>query len=157
MGIKARIATVSVTLLATSFIMPWEGKRNQAYLDTIAKPAVWTVCYGHTGRYAYKGAKYSDEKCKSILAEDVGTHYSGISRCMDTVRTPTSVQASALELAFNVGVGAFCSSTMSRKINAGDYKAACLELDKWVKAGGVTVRGLVNRRNASEQMCVRDI
>lgn len=157
MGIRTRISAAAVVAMATAFIMPWEGKRNSAYLDTIAKPSVWTVCYGHTGKYAYKGAKYSDAKCKDILAEDVGSHYAGIARCMDVANTPVSVQASSLELAFNVGVGAFCKSTMMRKIAAKDYKGACAELDKWVKAGGVTVRGLVNRRNASEEMCKRDL
>lgn len=156
-NVVAAGGTAAVMALATWFIMPWEGLRTTAYLDKLASPPVWTVCYGHTGKYAYQGASYSVEKCDAILKEDVGKHYDAIKPCINTQRTPVSVQASALELAFNVGSGAFCRSTMAKLINAGDYKAACGELDRWVKAGGVTVKGLVNRRNASEDMCVRDL
>lgn len=147
----------AVLAAATAFVMPWEGKENTAYLDRIASPAVWTVCYGHTGRYAYEGATYSDAQCRAILNEDVGAHYDRLAQCIDTMIVPVSVQASFLELGFNVGTGAACSSTMARKINAGDYEGACAELGRWVNAGGVVVRGLVNRRNASEEMCVGDL
>lgn len=149
--------SAAVIAMATTFIMPWEGKRNEAYLDRIASPAVWTVCYGHTGKYAYKGAKYSDSKCMDILREDVQTHYAGMEKCVRTDVVPVSVQASMLELFFNVGVGAGCGSTMTKLVNAGRYWDACRELDRWVKAGGVTVKGLVNRRNASREMCIKDL
>lgn len=150
-------AGAGVLALAVAFIMPWEGLENKAYLDRIASPAVWTVCYGHTGKYAYEGAEYTDAQCRAILNEDVGAHYDRLSACIDTFTVPVSVQASFLELGFNVGTGAACSSTMARLINAGQYEAACEQLGRWVNAGGREVRGLVNRRNASEEMCVRDL
>jgi len=53
---------------------------------------------------------------------------------------------------FNVGVGAFRSSSLLRKLNAGDYAAVPGELAKWNKArvaGVLTpVAGLSNRRAA---------
>lgn len=146
----------AVIALATPFIAGWEGKRNYAYLDTIAKPPVWTVCYGQTGPKAYKGAYYTDKECQGMLRESVGQYYARLDACMDDA-TPVSVQAALLELAYNAGTTAVCRSTAMRKANAGDYKGACAELDRWVKAGGVTVRGLVNRRNASQEMCERDL
>lgn len=149
-------AAAAVLALAVPFIAGWEGKRNHAYLDTIANPPVWTVCYGQTGSKAYKGAYYTDTECEAMLRQSVGEYYSRISACMsDSV--PISVQAALLELAYNVGSGAVCNSTAMRKANAGDYSGACAELDKWVNAGGKRVRGLVNRRNASQDMCMRDI
>ena len=153
----AGVAGAAVIAMATQFIMPWEGKRNHAYLDTIASPAVWTVCYGQTGPKAYKGAYYTDAECLDMLQESVGKYYAEMDKCLTNKSTPVSVQASMLELGYNVGTGALCKSTMMRLANAGEYKAACGELDKWVKAGGKTINGLVNRRNASKEMCMQDV
>lgn len=147
----------AVIALATPFIATWEGKRNYAYLDTIARPAVWTVCYGQTGPKAYHGAYYTDKECADMLRQEVGEFYQRIAACMTNPNIPVSVQASLLELAYNAGSSAVCQSTAMRKANAGDYRGACDELDRWVKAGGNTVRGLVNRRNASQEMCERDL
>lgn len=55
---------------------------------------------------------------------------------------------------YNVGEGAFCKSTLARKLNAGDYAGACSELLKWDKVGGNTVRGLTLRRQAEYQECI---
>lgn len=153
----AAAGSAAAVILATPFIGQWEGKVNATYLDTIARPPLLTVCYGHTGRYAVQGRYYSDKQCLEMLQEDVGNHWEGLSACIKREGVPVSVQASMLELGFNVGVGAACKSTMMRHINAGRYLEACGELGKWVKAGGRTVRGLVNRRNASEEMCLKDV
>lgn len=153
----ATVVGVMVIAVATPFIAVWEGKENVAYLDRIAEPDVWTVCYGHTGKYASPTARYSDAKCLEILQEDVGVHYAGLITCIDEAKIPVSVQASLLELAFNVGVPKACKSAMVRLANEGCYKEACDQLDRWVRAGGVTVRGLVNRRNASQEMCMADV
>lgn len=157
---KAGIAAggaAAVMAMATAFIMPWEGKRNEAYLDTIASPPVWTVCYGQTGPKAYRGAKYTDSECMDMLRDSVGVFYDRMDACMTNKSVPVSVQASMLELGYNAGSTALCESTMMRKANAGDYKGACEELHKWINAGGKPSRGLVNRRNASREMCERDL
>ena len=146
----------AVIALATPFIIDWEGKRNFAYLDRIANPPVWTVCYGQTGPKAFNGAYYTDKQCEDMLMQEVGEFYQRIAACVKP-DVPVSVQASLLELAYNVGSGAVCNSTAMRKANAGDYDGACAELDRWVNSGGERVKGLVNRRNASQEMCERDL
>ena len=61
----------------------------------------------------------------------------------------TQPQRDALiSFAFNVGAGAFGSSTLLRKLNAGSYAAVPDELARWTKAGTVTLPGLVRRRRA---------
>ena len=153
-GLLGAGSVAAVIAVATPFIASWEGKRNHAYTDLVG---VWTVCYGHTGDYAYKGAHYSDSQCKEILEQDVGVHWAGLSKCLTRTDIPVSVQASFLELGFNVGVGAACKSTMAKRINEGNWEEACKELGRWTRAGGRVVNGLVNRRNASHEMCVKDV
>ena len=137
--------------LATPFIADWEGKRNYAYIPIPGD--VPTICYGST-----KGVKIGDYKtdaeCEALLRAEVGLFYEKVDDCLND-NVPISVQASILELSYNIG--SVCKSTMVRKANAGLYKEACAELDRWVKAGGKTIKGLVNRRNASQEMCLKDV
>ena len=37
-----------VALSVTALVKPWEGRSLRAYLDTVAKPPVWTICDGDT-------------------------------------------------------------------------------------------------------------
>lgn len=148
----------AVLALATPFIATWEGKENEVYLDRIAVPTVLTVCYGETDpKYAYTGAKYSDSECLDMLQRRVSGFYDRMSTMAAVDKIPVSVQAGMLELMYNIGDGQFRSSSILRLANAGNYKAACAQLDRWVNAGGKRIRGLVNRRNASEAMCLRDV
>lgn len=41
-------------------------------------------------------------------------------------------------------------------MNAGDQVGACEELRRWVYAGGMKWRGLMNRRDMERSMCLAD-
>ncbi|MBE5528800.1 glycoside hydrolase family 24, partial [Laribacter hongkongensis] len=58
-----------------------------------------------------------------------------------------------VSLAYNIGSGAFCGSTLVRKLNAGDYAGACAEIDRWTYAGGKRLPGLVKRRAEERARC----
>lgn len=68
---------------------------------------------------------------------------------------PTDAQLGAMvSLGYNIGVGEiggasdFADSTVRRKFLAGDFTGAADAFRMWVKAGGNTLPGLVNRREA---------
>lgn len=142
----------AVIAVALPFIASWEGKRNYAYQDSVG---VWTICYGSTAGVK-KGDYKTDAECELLLKQEVGEFWNRMDKCIND-DVPVSVQASLLELGYNVGTHAACNSTMVKKANAGDYKGACEQLDRWVRAGGRKLKGLVNRRNASQVMCERDL
>lgn len=147
-------AAAVVIATATPFIAKWEGLETTAYRDIVGVP---TVCYGET-RGVKMGDTYTKEQCMDMLKVAVGDYYRKIEPCMSNKNIPVGVQASILELAYNVGTGAACKSTMMKLANQGKYKEACRELDKWVKAGGQTVRGLQNRRADSKiNLCLKGI
>jgi lysozyme len=58
-----------------------------------------------------------------------------------------------VSLQYNIGSRAFCSSTLVRKLNAGDYDGACAEILRWDKFKGAPVRGLTLRREREYRMC----
>ncbi len=45
-AIAKGITPEAVQLAVDRLIKPWEGISTVAYLDRIARPPVWTVCYG---------------------------------------------------------------------------------------------------------------
>jgi len=56
--------------------------------------------------------------------------------------------AALADFIYNLGAGNFRSSTLLRKLNAGDYAGAAAEFDKWDYAGGKELAGLLRRREA---------
>lgn len=58
-----------------------------------------------------------------------------------------------VSLTYNIGEGAFCNSTLVRKLIAYDYAGACAEILRWDKVKGRTVRGLTVRRQAEHREC----
>ena len=139
-------ATVAVLALATPFIAKWEGVSLVAYKDIVGVP---TVCYGETRGVTMKDS-YTKQQCQDMLKVAVEDYYNKLKPYMTNPDIPVGVQASLLELAYNVGIGAAGKSTMMKLANQGKYEQACKELDKWVKAGGGKVKGLVNRRADSK-------
>lgn len=59
-----------------------------------------------------------------------------------------------VDLAYNIGPSAFCSSTLVRTLNRGDYSAACHEILRWDKFQGHTLRGLAIRRQQEYHQCM---
>ena len=140
--------------MATPFIAQWEGVRLEAYRDIVGVP---TICFGDT-HGVKMGEKATMSECVDRLEADVQMFYAEIGRCMTNPSIPAGVQASMLELAFNVGSGPVCRSTMMRLANARQYHAACNELHRWVRAGGKRIRGLQNRRADSKRsLCLKGL
>ena len=140
------ITTVAVIALSTPFIAKWEGLSLVAYRDIVGVP---TVCYGETRGVTMKDS-YTKQQCQDMLMLAVAEYYNKLKPYMTNPDIPVGVQASLLELAYNVGVVKAGRSTKMKLANQGKYVEACKELDKWVKAGGGKVKGLVNRRADSK-------
>lgn len=56
--------------------------------------------------------------------------------------------AAIADFTFNLGAGRLRASTLRKRVNAGDWAGAEVELRKWVNGGGRRLPGLVLRREA---------
>jgi lysozyme len=56
---------------------------------------------------------------------------------------------------FNLGVGNFRTSTLLKKLNAGDNDGAAQEFGRWIHAGGKALPGLVRRREAERALFLK--
>lgn len=111
--------------------VPSEGFRAKAYPDPKTGGAPWTIAYGHT-----EGVKEGDICTQTQGLIWLGSDMSVAEKCInDNVTAPlTQNQFDAIaDFIYNVGVGNFLSSTLLKKLNAGDMTGASLEFNKWVR------------------------
>ena len=146
--------------VAVPLIAKWEGLRTTAYLDTIASPPVWTVCYGET-KGVKEGDTYTERQCKEMLAREVREYRSGLHAYFTpetkAQRLTAHRDAAYTSLAYNVGIAGAGKSTATRRLNAGDIAGGCEAIAWWNKAGQRVIRGLVNRRAEEVALCLRGL
>jgi lysozyme len=149
---KARIVIGALTLSASALvgIAVHEGYRNEAYIPV--KGDVPTIGFGTTA-----GVKSGDriEPVQALVRKlaDVQRFEGALQQC---VRVPLHQHEydAFLSLAYNIGPGAFCGSTLVRRLNAGDYAGACAEILRWDRFRGEPLRGLTLRRQAENRQCL---
>lgn len=136
--------------IATVMIPELEGVRYEPYLDVAG---IITVCYGHTGPDIIQGKRYTPGECKAMLDKDLLPFAKSVER---SVKVPaTEYQKAALiSFSYNVGISAFEKSTLLKNLNAGKYQQACDGLKQWVYAGGQKWKGLMNRRDVENEVCM---
>jgi len=128
-------------------IKSFEGLRLSAYRCPADIP---TIGYGTTS-----GVKMGDtitkERAEEMLREDVKRFEDQVLRL---VKVPlTQGQFDALtSFVYNLGPGNLSNSTLLRLLNAGDYKGAAAQFDRWNKAGGKVLAGLARRRAAERAL-----
>lgn len=153
--VKSTAGKVILTITAggAAGVATHEGYRNYVYRDPVGIP---TVCYGHTGRHLQPGKRYTAEECMNILKEDLKVAENAVN---GMVKVPISQQEfdAYVSFVYNVGAGNFQSSTLLRKLNAGDRVGACNELLRWVFARGQRLPGLVNRRQDENKVCLQGV
>ncbi len=142
-------ASAAALLIAT--VAAWEGKRNDPYLDIIKVP---TVCFGET-RVAMR--HYTDAECKDMLADALAGFGKGVLERNPELRTRPAALAAATSLSYNIGLSTYRRSSVAKRFSAGQWKAACDGFLAWSYAGGRQVSGLLNRRRAEREICLRDV
>lgn len=119
-----------------------EGCELNAYQDQVG---VWTIGYGHTGPDVVAGLTITLEEAQQLLQKDVASAVACVNNSVAVELTQNEFDA-LVDFVFNLGPGAFESSTLLRDLNAGDFAAAAAQFDAWDHAGGAVVAGLLRRR-----------
>lgn len=131
-----------------ALLKPFEGCKLTAYRC----PAnICTIGYGHTSAAGQPsvmdGMKITQKQAEDILRRDLVKYETYVH---DMVQQPlTQHQFDVLvDFVYNEGPKNLQTSTMLKKINAGQFDAVPAELMKFTKGGGKTLPGLVRRRHA---------
>lgn len=148
----------SISADGLAFIRKREALRLVAYKDGAG---VWTIGYGHTGPEVHAGMRITEVEADRLLEQvDAPTHADGVKLALR--REPSQLQFDAMcSLAFNIGAGAFATSTVCRAFNAGDDMAAANAFGLFIKIRDpvtkkrVDSNGLIARRAMEKAMFLR--
>lgn len=136
-----------------ALIKAFEGCGLKAYLCPAGVP---TIGYGSTGPHVKLGQTITRAQAELLLKLDLLRFEAAIARLV-TVPLNQNQTDALISFAFNVGIGALEKSTLLKKLNDGDYNAVPSQLQRWNKAGGKVLPGLVRRRLAEGELFARPI
>lgn len=142
---------MSVNAASLALIKRWEGLRLRAYKDT---GGVWTIGYGHTSDALLRvspGLEITERQASVLLQHDLKEAEETVRRLV-TVPLNENQYGALVSFVYNIGEGQFASSTLLRRLNAGDYDEVPRQLLRWVYDNGKRLKGLENRRKAEAKL-----
>ena len=131
----------------------FEGCRLVAYPDPSSGGDPWTIGYGHTGPEVVEGLEITQEQAEQYIAQDIKQAEANVNAVAHVELTQEEFDA-LVDFAFNCGCRNLDSSTLMKKLNAGDYEGASHEFIKWDMAAGHHMAGLLKRREAEAAMFI---
>jgi lysozyme len=124
-------------------------------LDTAVIPVpgdVPTMGFGTT-----EGVKMGDRttpvKAVQRALQDVSKYEGAVKKCVKVPLHQAEYDV-YVDLAYNIGTGAFCGSTLVKLLNQEQYREACEQVLRWDKFKGQPLRGLTLRRQRDHAKCV---
>lgn len=138
-----------------ALIKGFEGCRLTAYPDPGTGGAPWTIGYGWTypidGKPIKPGMKIDQATADRLLKTGLVSYENDVLKLVKVKLTQNQFDA-LVSFAYNVGSRALSTSTLLKKLNAGDIKGAADEFLRWNKAGGKEMPGLTRRRKSERDV-----
>lgn len=147
---RVAIGTLGASAVLLVSLAVHEGYRQQAYIPV--EGDVPTIGFGTTGGVE-AGDTTDPVTALQRMLVDVERFEGAMKRCVSVPLHQHEYDA-FLSLSYNIGASAFCSSTLVRKLNAGDHTGACDEILRWDKFRGQPLRGLTLRRQKEHRQCL---
>ena len=159
---KPKMATPSINARGIELIQHFESclepignGRYRAYPDPAHGWKVPTIGWGTVGypdgSKVKRGDVISQQYADELLAWEVGEKSEGV-RELVKVKLNDDQFSALVAFSYNVGLGNLKSSTLLRKLNAGDFVGASMEFERWNKANGKTLPGLTRRRLSEQRL-----
>ena len=121
----------------------FEGCELKAYQDSVG---VWTIGYGHT-KGIYEGLEITQSEAEKMLQDELPEYEGYVTDKVVPMLQQHEYDALVCWV-YNLGPTNLSSSTMLKKLNAGEFKEVPFQMKRWDKAGGQPLLGLTRRRNA---------
>jgi GH24 family phage-related lysozyme (muramidase) len=148
------IALAAGTAAQQGFIPHWEGEQHHAVRNAFdpINPAtgkkVVTVCNGHTDLddpNLKEGDYYTRVMCADVLSHDLVKYNRDLVRYLGpNYMVSDHMHVALLSFDINTGPGNF--KKIARLLRAGHRREACRAMGQYVRAAGVVLKGLHNRR-----------
>lgn len=145
-------ANMKTSALGVGMIQRFEGFSETVYMDSGGKA---TIGFGHLVREGEFYTTLSKAEASTLMQQDLQLAEAIVKRKV-TVPLNQNQFAALVSLVYNIGPGNFSSSTLLKKLNAGDYRGASNEFLRWKHVAGEPVAGLERRRAIERTLFLRD-
>ena len=148
-----RVHIASLVLSAASLIgiAAHEGYRDRAYIPVAGDRP--TLGFGDA-----QGVKLGDKtdpiRALIRLNQQAEVFQKEMKQCIGDVPLHQHEWDAYVSLTFNIGSGAFCKSTLVKKLQQQDYVGACTQILRWDRFNGVPLAGLTKRRQEEYTKCI---
>ncbi len=127
-----------------------------AYHGSLDPPGVYSICDGDTLN-VHAGDRETPAGCAIRLDNRLADFARPVLKATPGLYGHPNQLAAAISLAYNIGGGAYARSTVAARFNARQWPAACDAFLLWDKAGGVVIKGLLDRRAKERALCLKDL
>lgn len=134
-------------------IKKYESCQLTSYKPVPSEPG-WTIGYGHHSPSVKQGMTITMAIAEQLLKEDLAKFEKVVNNI--GVRLRQHEFDALVCIAYNIGEGAFNSSTLRKKVIEKARKDAEIqaEFKKWNKSGGKVLNGLVKRRAEEAELWI---
>lgn len=148
---RTSIAALVLSAASLTGIAVHEGYRDRAYIPVAGdKP---TLGFGDA-----QGVKIGDKtdpiRALIRLNQQADTFQQEMKKCVGDVPLHQYEWDAYVSLTFNIGSGAFCKSTLVKKLQQQDYVGACTQILRWDRFNGAPLAGLTKRRQEEYTKCI---
>lgn len=146
----------SISKVGIDLIKSFEG----CYLKAYKCPAgVWTIGWGTTepidGVKPHEGMVITQKQADELLIKNLKGYENAVNEYVTYSINQNQFDA-LVSFAYNCGNGALKTSTLLKKLNAGDVQGAANEFLRWNKANGKVLNGLTRRREAERKLFLKE-
>lgn len=134
-------------------IKQFEGCVLTAYPDI---RGIWTIGWGTTGPGIQEGLTITQATADAMLVGHIREVALDVTPLVRLIPNQNQFDA-IISLAYNIGVGAFKSSTLLKCLLNRQFDLAADEFLKWDHSGGQVIAGLFNRRTAERSLFLQAI
>ena len=132
-----------------ALIKKFEGLELTAYK---CAAGVWTIGYGHT-KDVQEGDEWSEAHADHMLEVELEEFEEYINDNVTVALSQNQFDA-LVSWVYNLGPANLKASTMLKVLNSGDYEGVPAQIQRWNKAGGKVLEGLIRRREAEALLFV---
>ena len=128
-------------------IKHFEGCELEAYK---CPAGVWTIGYGHI-KGVSEGMSITQEQAEQMLLDELKEYENYINELVVVDLSQNQFDA-LVSWVYNLGPANLKSSTLLKVLNSGDYAGVPEQIERWNKAGGKVLEGLIRRRLAESSL-----
>lgn len=132
-------------------IKQFEGCQLKAYK---CPAGVWTCGWGSTGADVNERTVWTQEQADNRMHYDAQRFVEGVAKFSPILTQHPKRWAAIADFAYNLGLDAYKSSTLRKRVDAGNWTLAVSEIKRWNRAGNKVLLGLIKRREAEAALLV---